>query len=151
MLIDDVTTRVIAGDGGKGAIAFNKNMMSLGPTGGAGGHGGNVFAVGVSDISALNQFRFKKEFKAEHGREGRGQFRDGHDGADIILKLPVGTIVHNLTTGEDASVEHVGEQVCLQKADLAAAAIFIFVRRIIRHRSEPSQDYRENNFRSVSN
>ena len=99
MLIDDVTTRVAAGDGGKGAVAFNKNMMSLGPTGAAGGHGGNVIAVGVSDMSALNQFRFKKEFVAEDGREGRSQFRDGHDGADLILKLPVGTIAHNLTTG----------------------------------------------------
>ena len=70
MLIDDVTTRVAAGDGGKGAVAFNKNMMSLGPTGAAGGHGGNVIAVGVSDMSALNQFRFKKEFVAERWPRG---------------------------------------------------------------------------------
>jgi len=126
MLIDDVTAKIAAGNGGPGAIAFNKNMMSLGPTGGAGGHGGNVFAVGVSDISALNQFRFKKEFKAEHGREGRGQFRDGHDGADLILKLPVGTIVHNLTTGEDSSVEHVGEQVVLAKGGLGGRGNFYF-------------------------
>ncbi len=126
MLIDDVTMRVAAGDGGKGAVAFNKNMMALGPTGAAGGHGGNVIAVGVSDISALNQFRFKKEFIAENGREGRSQFRDGHDGADLILKIPVGTVAHNLTTGEDVSVERVGEEVVLAKGGLGGRGNFYF-------------------------
>jgi GTP-binding protein len=126
MLIDDVTTRVAAGDGGKGAVAFNRNMMALGPVGGAGGHGGNVIAVGVSDMSALNQFRFKKEFVAENGREGRGQLRDGHDGADLILRLPVGTVAHNLTTGEDVSIEHVGERVVLAKGGLGGRGNFYF-------------------------
>ena len=126
MLIDDVTTKVEAGDGGKGAVAFNKNMMSLGPVGGAGGHGGNVLAVGVSDMSALNQFRFKKEFVAEDGREGRGQFRDGHDGADLILKLPVGTVAHNLTTGVDVSIDRVGEKVFLAKGGLGGRGNFYF-------------------------
>ena len=126
MLIDDVTTRIAAGDGGKGAVAFNKNMMSLGPTGAAGGHGGNVIAVGVSDISALNQFRFKKEFVAENGREGRSQFRDGHDGADFLMKLPIGTVAHNLTTGEDVSIEHVGEKVVLAQGGLGGRGNFYF-------------------------
>jgi GTP-binding protein len=126
MLIDDVTTRIAAGDGGKGAVAFNKNMMSLGPTGAAGGHGGNVIAVGVSDIGALNQFRFKKEFVAENGREGRSQFRDGHDGADLLMKLPIGTVAHNLTTGEDVSIEHVGEKVVLAQGGLGGRGNFYF-------------------------
>lgn len=126
MLIDDVTMNVEAGDGGRGAVAFNKNMMALGPTGAAGGRGGNVIAVGVSDISALNQFRFKKDCIAGDGREGKSQFRDGHDGADLILKLPVGTVAHNLTTGEDVSVEHVGEQVILAKGGLGGRGNFYF-------------------------
>lgn len=126
MLIDDVTTRVAAGDGGKGAVAFNRNMMALGPVGGAGGHGGNVIAVGVSDMSALNQFRFKKEFVAENGREGRSQFRDGHDGADLILRLPIGTVAHNLMTGEDVSIEHVGEKVVLARGGLGGRGNFYF-------------------------
>jgi len=100
--------------------------MALGPTGGAGGHGGNVVAVGISDIGALNQFRFKKEFAAENGREGRGQFRDGHDGADLVLKLPVGTVIHNLTTGEDTSLEKVGEKVILAKGGLGGRGNFYF-------------------------
>ncbi len=126
MLIDDVTTRVAAGDGGRGAVAFNKNMMSLGPTGAMGGHGGNVIAVGVSDMSALNQFRFKKEFVAEDGREGRSQFRDGRDGTDLVLKLPIGTIAHNLTTGKDVSIEHVDEKVILAQGGLGGRGNFYF-------------------------
>ena len=63
MLIDDVTIKVRAGDGGKGAVAFNKNLMSLGPTGGSGGKGGSVYFEGVSDLGALTQFRYKKALR----------------------------------------------------------------------------------------
>ncbi len=126
MLIDDVNVRISAGHGGKGAVAFNKNLMSLGPAGGSGGLGGRVYAEGVSDLSALGQFRFKKEFAAEDGQEGRGQFRDGHDGKDLVLKVPVGTIAHNLTTGEDVEVEHVGQRVLLAKGGKGGKGNFLF-------------------------
>ena len=92
MLIDDVEIRIHAGHGGKGAVAFNTNLKSLGPAGGSGGKGGSVYCEGVSDLTALRQFRFKKEFSAEDGRDGRGQFRDGHDGEDLFLKFPIGTL-----------------------------------------------------------
>lgn len=126
MLTDDVKIKVTAGSGGKGAVAFNTNLKSLGPTGGTGGKGGSVFAVGVSDISALRQFRFKKEFEAENGRDGRGQFRDGHDGKDLVLTLPVGTVVHNLTTHEDVSIEKIGERVLIAKGGLGGRGNFHF-------------------------
>jgi GTP-binding protein len=126
MLIDDVNVRISAGHGGKGKVAFNKNMMSLGPAGGAGGRGGSVEAVGVSDLSALGQFRFKKEFAPEDGRDGRDQFRDGHDAADLILKVPVGTIAHNLTTGVDFDIDHVGERVLLAKGGNGGKGNFLF-------------------------
>lgn len=126
MLIDDVKIKVSAGNGGKGAVAFNKNLMSLGPTGASGGRGGNVYALGVSDISALSQFRFKKEFKAENGLYGRGQFRDGYDGKDTILKLPVGTVIHNLTTGNETSMEKIGEQIFLAKGGIGGRGNFYF-------------------------
>jgi len=96
MLIDDVKIKVKAGHGGRGAVAFNKNMMSFGPVGGTGGRGASIFAEGVSDLSALNQFRYKKDFEAENGQEGRDQFRDGHDGEDLVFKVPVGTVVHRV-------------------------------------------------------
>jgi GTP-binding protein len=126
MLIDDVKVRISAGHGGKGSVAFNKNLMSLGPAGGSGGKGGSVYAEGISDLSALGQFRFKKEFPAEDGREGRGQFRDGHDGKDLILKVPVGTIAHNLTTDKDFEIDHVGERVLLAKGGNGGKGNFLF-------------------------
>jgi GTP-binding protein len=126
MLIDDVTVRISAGHGGAGKVAFNKNMMSLGPAGGSGGKGGSVYAEGVSDLSALGQFRFKKEFPAEDGRDGRDQFRDGHDGKDLVLKVPVGTIAHNLTTSGDFEIDHVGERVLLAKGGNGGKGNFLF-------------------------
>ena len=126
MLIDDVTVRVSAGNGGAGAVAFNKTLMSLGPAGGSGGRGGSVYAEGVSDLSALGQFRYKKVFAADNGQEGRGQFRDGHDGADLTLKVPVGTIAHNLTTGDDIEVTAPGERVLLAKGGNGGKGNFLF-------------------------
>jgi GTP-binding protein len=101
-------------------------MMSLGPAGGSGGKGGSVYAEGVSDLSALGQFRFKKEFPAEDGRDGRDQFRDGHDGKDLILKVPVGTIAHDLTTGDDFEIDHVAERVLLAKGGNGGKGNFLF-------------------------
>ena len=126
MLIDEVSIRIRAGHGGKGSVAFNKNLMSLGPAGGSGGKGGSVIAVGVSDLSALNQFRYKKEFAAENGQDGRGQFRDGHVGKDLIIKLPIGTVIHNLTTKADTEVEKVGEPMLLAKGGLGGKGNFQF-------------------------
>lgn len=126
MLIDDVKIKVSAGNGGKGAVAFNKNLMSLGPTGATGGNGGNIYCEGTSDLSALNQFRFKKEFEAENGKDGRSQFRDGHDGKDLVLKFPVGTVARNLTNGGEFSVEKTGERILLAKGGLGGRGNFHF-------------------------
>lgn len=126
MLVDDVKIKVAAGNGGKGAVAFNSNMMSLGPTGGSGGRGGSVYGAGISDISALQQFRFKKEFQAENGHDGRGQFRDGHDGKDLVFDLPVGTVIHNLTAGTEVSLEKTGERVLIAKGGNGGRGNFHF-------------------------
>ena len=97
-----------AGKGGAGKVAFNTVPKSLGPTGGNGGRGGSAFVEGVSDLSALRQFRFKKDFDAENGGAGGAANREGKAGEDLILKVPIGTVVHvvkDLTDrGEDADV-----------------------------------------------
>lgn len=111
MLIDDVTIKVSAGNGGKGAVAFNKNLMSLGPTGGSGGRGGSVYFEGVSDLNSLLQFRYKKEIEAKNGEDGRSQFKDGSDGNDLILKVPVGTVIQKMETGETSEVLKAGEKI----------------------------------------
>ncbi|MFH1246731.1 MAG: GTPase, partial [Candidatus Liptonbacteria bacterium] len=109
MLIDDVTIKVQAGHGGRGAVAFNKNLMSLGPAGGSGGSGGSVLFEGISDLNGLNHFRNRKEWRAPGGEDGRPQFSDGKDGNELMLKVPVGTVIHNLDTGKDLEIIKIGE------------------------------------------
>jgi GTP-binding protein len=126
MLIDEITINIAGGNGGKGAVAFNKNLMSLGPAGGSGGKGGSVYAEGVSDIGALRNFRFKKEFFAKNGMDGRGQFRDGHVGEDIVLKVPVGTVIHNIDLNWDVEITKIGERVMIAKGGLGGKGNFHF-------------------------
>lgn len=99
MLVDDITLKLSAGNGGRGAVAFNRVRLNRGPTGGDGGLGGSVYFEGVTNINALLQFSGRKEIKAEDGRDGRGQFLDGRRGEDLILQVPVGTAITNLRTG----------------------------------------------------
>lgn len=110
MLIDDVKIKVKAGDGGQGIVTFSKVKMTLGPTGGDGGQGGNVYFEGVSDLSALNQFRYKKELSAENGKNGKSGSNDGTDGKDLFLKVPVGTVIHNLSLKQDSEIVSVGQR-----------------------------------------
>lgn len=126
MLIDDITIRLVAGSGGKGSVAFNKNPMSLGPVGGNGGKGGSIYIEGVSDLNALNKFRFKKEIKANNGKDGRSQFRDGSDAKDLFLLIPVGTVAHNLKTGEDIEINKIGQKVMIARGGSGGRGNFLF-------------------------
>lgn len=126
MLIDDVVIKVSSGRGGRGAVAFNKNMKSLGPAGGSGGNGGNVIVEGASDLGLLSQFRYKKEVSAENGEPGKPQFNDGHTGVDLVLKVPVGTILHNMTTGADYEVVKIGERITIAKGGKGGKGNFHF-------------------------
>jgi GTP-binding protein len=126
MLIDDVTIKVSAGKGGPGTAAFNKTLMSLGPVGGSGGKGGSVYAQGSSDLGALNQFRFKKVLTAQDGKDGRDQFRDGTDGKDLVLQVPVGTLIHNLTNGTEVEIIEIGERIPLAMGGKGGKGNFLF-------------------------
>ena len=126
MIIDDVLVKIKGGDGGRGAVAFNKNLMELGPVGGSGGDGGSVYAEGSSDITVLNQFRFKKKIEAEDGEDGKAQFRDGKRGDDLVIKVPVGTVMHNLTTEEDEDITRVGQRVRIARGGRGGKGNFLF-------------------------
>src|SRR3989338_1748728 len=115
MLIDEVTIKVSAGAGGKGAVAFNKNLKSLGPAGGTGGNGGSIYFEGVSNLNALAQFRYKKDIKIKNGENGKPQFNDGARSEDLILKIPVGPVITNLDTSESSEITKVGERVLAAK------------------------------------
>jgi GTP-binding protein len=126
MFIDDVTIKIKAGNGGRGVVAFNRTKMSLGPTGGNGGNGGNIYLEGVSDISALAQFRYKKELVAKNGENGKSSLNDGETGEDLILKVPIGTVVHNLSTKEDSEIISIGQRLLVAKSGLGGYGNFVF-------------------------
>jgi len=115
MIVDDIKIKIKAGNGGDGAVAFNKNLMSLGPVGGNGGNAGSIFVEGIVDITALNQFRFKKLIKTENGEMGHGQSRNGNDSDDVTLKVPVGTVIHNLTTSKDVEILNLNERILIAR------------------------------------
>jgi len=126
MLIDDVTIKIHAGNGGKGAVAFNKNLMSLGPVGGSGGNGGSISFEGVSDLSSLGQFRYKKEIRAKNGEDGKGQFNDGADGADLVLKVPIGTVIQKIGKIGTEEVLKIGEKILIAKGGHGGKGNFLF-------------------------
>ncbi len=111
MLVDEVTIHIKAGKGGDGAVSFSKIPQVLGPTGGDGGDGGSVYVEGVSNLSALRQFRFKKDFFAQDGENGKVRNQSGRAGDDLVLKIPVGTIIHNLDKKERIEVLEVGKRI----------------------------------------
>jgi GTPase len=102
MFIDEAKIRVKAGDGGNGCMAFRreKYIPRGGPSGGDGGHGGDIWMESSERHNTLVHFRFNPEYKAERGRHGEGSKKTGRDGEGIVLKVPVGTIVYDEDTGE---------------------------------------------------
>jgi GTP-binding protein len=126
MLIDDVKIQVTAGRGGRGKVAFNKNLMSLGPAGGRGSDGASIWVEGVADLSALNYFQSKKVIKAQNGEDGKGQFCDGHKPDDLILKVPVGTVVHNLNIGIDIEIDKIGQREGIARGGMGGRGNFHF-------------------------
>jgi GTP-binding protein len=102
MFIDEAKIRVKAGDGGNGCMAFRREKFVPrgGPSGGDGGRGGNVIMEASERHNTLVHFRFNPEYKAERGRHGEGSNKTGRDGADVLLKVPVGTILFDDDTGE---------------------------------------------------
>ena len=126
MFLDDITIRVRGGNGGRGAVSFNKNLHQFGPVGGSGGNGGSVYFEGVTSLNLLSSYSFKKEFSAISGQNGRGQFRDGVTADDLILFVPVGTVIHNLTSGIDQEIVRKGERILAAKGGKGGRGNFHF-------------------------
>src|SRR5213075_3087501 len=102
MFVDEVDIHVVAGDGGNGCLAFRREKFVPrgGPSGGDGGKGGDVIMESSERHNTLVHFRFNPEYKAERGRHGEGSNRTGQEGHDVILKVPVGTILYDAASGE---------------------------------------------------
>ena len=93
--IDQASLRIKAGDGGHGCIAFlrEKFRPKGGPCGGDGGKGGDVIFVGNDNLNTLLDVSLKKHYKAKNGQHGKGKNMHGKNGDDILINLPLGTII----------------------------------------------------------
>lgn len=100
--VDEATIRVLAGNGGHGCLSFRreKYVERGGPDGGDGGHGGSVFLVADTSLNTLADFRVARKFKAEGGTGGSGRNKTGRSGDDLDIAVPLGTVVHDVDTGE---------------------------------------------------
>lgn len=109
--VDEVVIDVIAGNGGSGCVHFRREKFIPhgGPDGGDGGDGGNVLIVADEGINTLVDFRHRRSFQAEHGEAGRGSNRTGKSGDDLIIRVPVGTMIFNAATDEGiGDLTHIG-------------------------------------------
>ena len=99
--LDEALITVQSGDGGNGCVSFRreKYVAKGGPDGGDGGKGGDVLFRTTSRMHTLYNFQFKKHFKAERGQHGRGKNQSGKSGKELIISLPIGTIVREAETG----------------------------------------------------
>lgn len=100
--VDECELRVEAGKGGSGAIAFRreKNMPLGGPAGGDGGHGGSVVFVVDTGINTLFDLRHQRTLRAKHGESGGGKDCYGKAGEDLVVRVPMGTVVYDKASGE---------------------------------------------------
>ena len=101
MFVDIAKIFIKAGDGGDGAVAFHreKYVASGGPDGGDGGRGGNIVFVADTNLSTLADFRYKRKYTAQKGENGRGGRCNGKKAPDLIIKVPLGTVVKEYQTG----------------------------------------------------
>ena len=101
MFVDKATITVVAGNGGNGAVAFHreKYIAAGGPDGGDGGRGGNIVLQADSNMSTLMDFRYKRKYTAANGMDGQGALKYGKDGADLVIRVPLGTVVRDPATG----------------------------------------------------
>ncbi len=100
--IDEALIQVKAGDGGNGCISFRREKFipNGGPDGGDGGDGGDIYLEADENLNTLINFRFQKKFLADNGKSGSGANCTGRSGADLVIKVPVGTKIKNADTDE---------------------------------------------------
>lgn len=125
MLVDDITITITAGHGGAGKVSFGRQMRS-GPDGGNGGKGGDVYISVTSDLYALNQFSKNKNIKAENGNRGDRTRKSGRDGEAIELKLPIGSVLTDLKTGEERELIDLNERILVCKGGLGGKGNYEF-------------------------
>jgi GTPase len=118
VFVDEAKIFVKAGNGGNGCVAFRREKFVPrgGPSGGDGGHGGSVYLEANPNDNTLLRYRYNREFKADRGRHGEGSNCTGHSGADMVLQVPIGTLVLDDESGEAiADLASAGQRVLVAK------------------------------------
>ena len=102
MFIDYTTIELQAGNGGAGCVSFRreKYIPKGGPNGGDGGRGGNIIVIGDDNLNTLQDIRYSKVYKAKNGSPGSSNEKTGKNGEDIIIRVPLGTIIRDKTSDE---------------------------------------------------
>lgn len=115
--IDEINLHIKAGNGGDGVVRWlhEKGKDMAGPSGGNGGKGGDVYVRAIRDLAVLNRYRNVKDLLSEDGVSGMKQSKQGRDGKDLIIDLPIGAIVTNLRTTRSVNLLEDGEQVLILK------------------------------------
>jgi GTP-binding protein len=100
--VDESIIEVRSGNGGAGCVSFMRQsrMPKMGPAGGDGGRGGNVYFIATPDVQSLLDFQYQTKYLAEDGDAGQGNDCNGHKGADMIIRVPIGTVVKDANTGD---------------------------------------------------
>ncbi len=111
--IDEIQIHIKAGDGGDGVVRWRREKFRPkgGPGGGNGGRGGDVYAEAVADLAYLSTYQYEKKFKAENGAAGGDNGREGKNGEHLVIKVPVGSILTDTSTGDSFMLENIGEKV----------------------------------------
>lgn len=114
--VDEAIIEVRAGHGGNGSLSFRREKFIPfgGPDGGNGGIGGSVYLQADEHVNTLVDFRYQRVYQAQRGENGAGQLRSGKGGEDLIIKVPIGTVVYDANTDElIADLVKVGESACV--------------------------------------
>ncbi|MEZ4365334.1 MAG: hypothetical protein R2939_03480 [Kofleriaceae bacterium] len=139
--IDEATIHVKAGDGGNGSAAMRREdgVPRGGPSGGDGGNGGSVIVVADVQLSTLLDFKYRRHYKAPRGEDGRNKDQYGAAGDDLILRVPVGTVIYDADTGGVlADLASEGARAVVAHGGQGGAAASTSRRRGTRRRAPPS-------------
>ncbi|PIP26682.1 MAG: GTPase ObgE [Candidatus Moranbacteria bacterium CG23_combo_of_CG06-09_8_20_14_all_40_16] len=126
MIVDEIKISLEAGKGGDGLATFDHTKNSQGPSGGKGGRGGDIYFKGVSDLTILYKYRKKDHYEAENGSVGKSNKATGHDGQDLILPVPIGSVINNLDTGRAVEIIEVSQKILAASGGIGGRGNFYF-------------------------
>jgi GTPase len=126
MIVDEIKISLEAGKGGDGIVTFDHTKGSQGPSGGKGGRGGNIYFEGISNLAALYKYRKKNNYAAENGSIGKSNKATGHDGQDLVLPVPIGSVITNLDTEKTEEIIKVGQKILAVSGGIGGRGNFYF-------------------------